>query len=255
MLKLTKTLFALGLLLNLSISSAEQAIPNFTATYDVTKAGIALGEMKSEYKVENDNYSYSSTTEPTGIASWFSSETIIETSNGTLTDNNYIPSSYTYKRSGGKKDETTAITFDYDNKIAKNTTDNKTINIQIDSSITDRQIVQVLLMHDMLLKKDNLNYSVINKQEIKPYSFEILNEEVIESALGTFKTTPVVRKRKDSSRETTLWLAHELFYIPIKIKQTKDGSTKFEMEITKLSGIKIPNNQSNSINRNIDPQI
>ena len=245
MVKLCKTLFAITLLLTTSLTLAG-TIPNFTATYDVTKAGIALGEMKSVYRIGIDNnYSYSSITKPTGIASWFSSETITEISEGKINNNQHIPETYTYERKGGDKQQSTNITFDYSNKTAKDISNNKTINLQIDSSITDRQIVQVLLMDDMLSGKTELIYQVINKQKIKPYSFKILPEETIETTLGTFKTTPVVRKREGSSRETTLWLAHDLFYLPVKIKQTKDGSSKFEMEIIKLSGIDLPENIDN----------
>ncbi len=254
MQKITKTVFSLVLLLNFSTSFAEQTIPNFTAIYDVTKAGIALGEMKSIYSIDsNNNYTYSSKTEPTGIARWFSSKTITETSSGKVKNKKHFPAMYDYKASDGDKKKTTTINFDYPNKKATDITDNKTISLQIDSSITDRQIVQILLMNDMLAGKTKLEYKVINKQEIKPYSFEILEQETVETELGAFKTTPVVRKREGSSRETTLWLAHDLYFLPVKIKQTKNGSDKFEMEIIKFEGINLP--KPNKIQPQKEPAI
>ncbi|THB71731.1 MAG: DUF3108 domain-containing protein [Gammaproteobacteria bacterium] len=240
MLKISKTLIAI-ITLQVTCIATASPVPNFTAIYDVTKSGIALGEMRSQLTINPDNsYTYSSKTEPVGLASLFSSETVTETSQGILKKNNFTPKTYTYKRAGGDRNQNTTITFDHAKKNATDVTNDKTTTLKIDNSITDRQIIQILLMNDMLAGSTKLEYKVINKQEIKPYSFRILEHETIETELGVFKTTPVVRKREGSSRETTLWLAHELYYLPVKIEQTKNGSTKFEMEIIKLTGIAVP---------------
>ncbi len=245
----SNTLTAIALLL-ITNTVVAAPIPNFTAIYDVTKSGVALGEMKSTLITNQDKgYTYSSITEPTGIASWFSSEKITESSKGVTKNNQFIPSTYIFTRSGGKKEVNTEITFDYKKNTAIDKTNDNTIKIDIDNSITDRQIVQVLLMNDMIAGKTKLEYKVINKQEVKPYVFTIVGDEKIDTEIGIFKTTAVSRKREGSSRVTTLWLAHDLYYLPVKIKQTKDGSTKFEMDITKLTGIKVPkaDNSSNTM--------
>ncbi len=252
MLKLSKIILTTLILFNCSISFAdqtityeEQGIPNFTAKYSVSKSGISLGEMVSTFKTDkHNNYTYSSITEPKGIASWFSSDKVSEVSSGTYIDGKITSLQYSYSRSGGKKKQDTKIDFDYQSNTATDITDGETKKITIGEKTTDRQIVQILLMVDMLNKKNDFNYEVINKQELKPYNFKKSELEKINTKLGELNTIKVVRKREGSSRETTLWLAEKLHYIPVRIKQTKDGSTKFEMDIKKLDGIDIPNKTS-----------
>lgn len=251
MLKLSKIILTTLILFNCPTSSADQdTIPNFTAKYSVTKLGISLGEMVSIFKADkNNNYIYSSVTKPKGIASWFSSDTVSEVSSGTYSDGKITSLQYRYSRSGGKKEQDTKINFDYKNKVATDITDGKKKELTIGESTTDRQIIQILLMIDMLNNEDNLNYEVINKQELKPYNFKKSNTEKLKTEIGEFDTIKVVRKREGSSRETTLWLAEQLHYLPIRIKQTKDGSTKFEMDLIKLSGIETPTKDSSINNK------
>lgn len=241
MLKISKIILTTLILFNCPTSSADQnTIPSFTAKYSVSKSGISLGEMVSTFKTDqNDNYTYSSITEPKGIARWFSSDTVSEVSSGTYLDGKITSLQYSYSRSGGKKKQNTKIDFDYQNKIATDITNGKTKKLAIGEKTTDRQIVQILLMIDMLKKQEHLNYEVINKQGLKPYNFKKANAEKLKTELGEFDTIKVIRKKEGSSRETTLWLAEQLRYLPVRIKQTKDGSTKFEMDIIKLDGIKI----------------
>lgn len=238
--KLSKIILTTFILFNYSIAFADQnTIPNFTAKYSVSKSGISLGEMVSTFKTDqHNNYTYSSITEPKGIASWFSSDKVSEVSNGTYLDGKITSLQYSYSRSGGKKKQDTKINFDYQNNIAIDITNGETKKLTIGERTTDRQIAQILLMIDMFNNEDDLNYEVINKQELKPYNFNKSELEKIDTELGELNTIKVVRKRKGSSRETTLWLAEGLLYLPVRIKQTKDGSTKFEMDLIKLDGIK-----------------
>lgn len=246
MLKISKIILTTLILFNCPTSSADQnTIPNFTAKYSVSKSGISLGEMISTFKTDqHNNYTYSSITEPKGIASWFSRDTVSEVSRGTYSDGKISSLQYSYSRNGGKKEQDTKIDFDYQSNIATDITNSETKKLAIGEKTTDRQIVQILLMIDILNNENDLNYEVINKQELKPYNFKMAEAEKIKTVLGEFDTIKVIRKREGSSRETTLWLAEGLLYLPVRIKQTKDGSTKFEMDIIKLDGIDIPHKTS-----------
>ncbi len=80
-------------------------------------------------------------------------------------------------------------------------------------------------------------FTIVDKQSLKQYLFKVIGNEEIETDIGKYNTVMVNRTRAGSSRSTTLWLAKELFYLPIKIQQKKDGNVKFEMEIKELEGI------------------
>ncbi|MDO8863454.1 DUF3108 domain-containing protein [Haliea sp. E1-2-M8] len=84
---------------------------------------------------------------------------------------------------------------------------------------------QLELARDLQGGVEELSYSVIIRGGIRDYRYQRLGDEDMETALGTLRVVKLERVRDDSDRETILWLAPELNYQPVLLRQIEDGSS------------------------------
>ena len=81
------------------------------------------------------------------------------------------------------------------------------------------------MARDLQEGAEELSYTVIIRSSIRDYRYQRLGEEDMETALGVLRVVKLERVRDNSDRETTLWLAPELNYQPVLLRQKEDGST------------------------------
>lgn len=85
---------------------------------------------------------------------------------------------------------------------------------------------QLELARDLQEGVEELRYAVIIRGSIRDYRYQRLGEEDMDTALGVLRVVKLERVRDDDSdRETTLWLAPELNYQPVLLRQKEDGSS------------------------------
>ena len=84
---------------------------------------------------------------------------------------------------------------------------------------------QLELARDLRGGVEDLSYAVIIRGSVRDYRYQRLGEESMNTALGTLRVVKLERVRDDSDRETLLWLAPELNYQPVLLRQIEDGSS------------------------------
>jgi len=84
---------------------------------------------------------------------------------------------------------------------------------------------QLELARDLEAGVEDLRYAVIIRGSIRDYRYQRLGEEDMQTALGTLRVIKLERIRDDSDRETQLWLAPDLNYQPVLLRQKEDGSS------------------------------
>jgi len=72
--------------------------------------------------------------------------------------------------------------------------------------------------------------------DITRLHFERQGEERIEVPFGTFDTIKVERVREDKDRRLIAWFAPALDWLPVRVRQIRDGSTVARMELRRLNG-------------------
>ena len=102
---------------------------------------------------------------------------------------------------------------------------------------TQDKITHLLALRaDLLAGKQELTYPIAEEDgSVTQYAFQILGEEDLETRLGTLKTMKVEHRAR--KRATTLWLAPELNYLPVKLQQTRKGVEAAGGEILKYEKI------------------
>jgi hypothetical protein len=103
--------------------------------------------------------------------------------------------------------------------------------------VLDRHGVTVALMHDLAVgRSGELRYLVPDKDEISTWVFRAGASERLDTPLGAQRALRVDRVREGggSGRRTTLWLAQDRGYVPLRILQKEPDGETIDMRITSL---------------------
>jgi len=237
----TFTFGSLLLLLGLALSStiqAEQNLPeSFNVTYTLQKGPVMLAEMKRKlYKNDNGNYVYESYSEPVGYARWFTDSTLLEKTEWNYHQQQPRPIKYSYDRNSSKKKRHVKLNFDWNKMRVTNDINNDPWSMKITEGTLDKLLYHLAVMQDLSLGKELLEYQIADGGKLKTYSFSNLGPETIRTDLGTFET---IKLKRPGKRDTILWCAKKLNYLPIKVVQEENG---IELTLTLKSVNGLPAN-------------
>ena len=109
--------------------------------------------------------------------------------------------------------------------VAISVENEKSWRIELSSSTFDQLSHQAALQQALINGTPNLEFPVIDEDEIETYRYRAINEEVINTPLGAFNATAVERVRNDEGRSTVFWLANDWQFVLIRMEQTDSGLT------------------------------
>ncbi len=194
---------------------------SFTVTYTLTKGPLTLADMKRKlYKNDHGNYVYESYSEPVGYARWFTDSTLLEKTEWTYHQQQLRPINYSYDRKGSKKQRHVKLSFDWDKMRVTNDINNDPWSMKISDGTLDKLLYHLAVMQDLSNGKESLEYLVADGGKLKTYSFSNLGKETLRTKLGRFKT---IKLKRPGKRDTILWCAEELSYLPVKMVQEENG--------------------------------
>lgn len=216
-------------------SSSTQTIQNhvltpFNAKYKVSKGRLNLGSAKRQLSQIDENrftFSYFS-----DLSFLILSDHRRETSELTINKQLVTPLRYLFKREGTGSDKSTTLSFN-GSEIVDNEENNK---IDADSDIHwyDEISYQLQMKLDLAAGKTEMKYYLIDhKKRDKLYHFKVVANETIEVPAGKIKTVKLQRIRKNSDRLTEFWLAPDLGYLLVRIRQERDGSEVADAQLEK----------------------
>lgn len=222
----TLSLLAVSIAYHVTDATAASAIQPYRADYDVFYKDQWVGN--SEFSVTQNTrntYTFESTSRFRGVLSIISPNPIVEISEFTYDQGQIQPLVYSYDDGTWKGDGKYRVEFDWDNLVATTTLADETIKSELTLGILDRGSMQVALMLDMQTSKREI-YTLIDESGVRIYEYSTDGEEVLETPLGTIVTQKFIQQKQGSSRRTILWLAKELYYLPIRIEQQRNGTSQ-----------------------------
>ncbi|MGH8248316.1 MAG: DUF3108 domain-containing protein [Gammaproteobacteria bacterium] len=207
---------------------AQGALPgDFEASYSLYSRGAKIAKMQRVFRrLGNGLYLYRSETRTTGLIALFRKDHIVEQSTWLLNKDSLRPLQYLYEHNGGSKDRNVAVIFDWDTRRITNTVNGQSWLIPAEPDVMDKLLYQFAVMYDLRSGRTPQRYTIADGGKIKSYDFQALGEETIETPLGSLQTLKFSRHREGSDRETTLWCAPKLEFLPVKVENIeKDGLT------------------------------
>ena len=104
------------------------------------------------------------------------------------------------------------------------------------AGVLDRHAVTVAIMQDVAAgRSGELRYPVPDKDEMGTWTFRTGASEKIDTPMGAQRALRVERIRENGGgRSTTLWLAQDHGYVPLRILQKEPDGETIDMRITSL---------------------
>lgn len=218
-----------------------QELPDFSAKYTVSLKGIHAGDQQSSLSTNDDGSRvYKSTSQAVGIFSFFKPDLVEETSVWRLHSNYIRPDYYLYQRTGGKKDKYMQLTFDWQANRLHIDDKKQPWSLPLEPNTLDKLAYQLVLMSDLADNKTSFNYRIADGGKLKTYTIKIVDTEMVTTPLGEIEAVKLIRQRKPTKkRQTTLWCAPTLNYLPVKLEHIEKDGSKFTAVIHQLQGFNL----------------
>lgn len=222
-----------------SASLLAETIPDFSANYAIKLNGIQAGELKRSLVTNADGSRlFKSETQAKGVFAFFKPEVILETSLWSNDAQKIKPLAYRYSRTGGKKDKTVILDFDWSANQLHIDDKKQPWSLTLKDDTLDKLLYQLALMSDLTDQQDHFHYHIADGGKIKQYLITKISTEIISTPLGNIEAVKLTRERSRSKdRQTTLWCAPALNYLPVMLEHIEKDGTLFTATLRRLKGI------------------
>lgn len=234
-----KSVVHLTFLLLLPFGLAAQEIPDFSANYLVKLNGLQAGELKRNLSTNADgSRQFKSASKAKGVFSFFKPDLVEETSTWNFLGSQIRPQHYLYERTGGKKEKHMSLDFNWQTNQLSIDDKKQPWQLKLESGTLDKLVYQLALMSDLADEQTSFIYRIADGGKLKTYDIRIVEQEVITTPLGKIDTIKLIRYRDDKNkRQTILWCAPKLNYLPVKLEHTEKGGSVFTALLRKLKGM------------------
>jgi hypothetical protein len=228
-------------LISLALLSVAQAATDFDpepfeARFEVEVRGFTVGETAWSVRRSADGFVYETRTKAVGLALMFGDRRVVERSEWKRVGDDVKPAYYRYQRSD-RSDKNTTVVFHWNEGVVENTRRGLTSRVSVPFDTLDKLGYMLVLIEDLRAGKRSLRYHIADgKTRMKTYRLKVVGEERMKTALGTFGVLKIVRERKDDDdRDTTVWVAPELGFMPVRIEHRERDDEEVTIKIRSLS--------------------
>jgi hypothetical protein len=232
------TVTALVLILCAALARAgaggDDPYPPFVADYDVRFNGLSMGTARISLRHSGaDRYLFEQVAWSTGVAALFGSDKAVERSHLRFSENTIIPVEFKAQRKKGDDDDNAHLLFDQQALRVRNTGAGEHWDIEVPEGTLDKLLMQLALLIEIREGKTRFEYPVAIRGRVKHYRFEVVGEEPVDTAFGSFRTLKVARTDDDEDK-SWIWIAPELDYFPVRFLKRKKSGVSTEMDLREM---------------------
>ncbi|NKC14457.1 MAG: DUF3108 domain-containing protein [Gammaproteobacteria bacterium] len=227
-------------LYTLPCASADWSPRTVALTFALKAFGSTVGETR--WRIEQTTageWRYTSVTEPSGLYALIRSDVVREISHFSMQGTQIIPRQYRYSRTGGKRDRTVSVAFDWTRNRVENTAKGQTWSMAVPAGTQDKLSYLLAVTRDLAKGQRELSYQVADGGKLKTYRLQVAGEDTVETALGDLRALRVERLNQ-SKRHTQLWFAPAMAHLPVKVAHREKDGSELMLIITSVSGLDRP---------------
>ncbi|PKO52522.1 MAG: DUF3108 domain-containing protein [Betaproteobacteria bacterium HGW-Betaproteobacteria-2] len=218
-----------------NVVDADAQPYNFVESeFDILRGadGYKVGQSKVRYEARGDGtYLLVSESEAKGFASWFISGTLLQRSEGLVTEYGLQPHSFLYQY--GKRNKTQQAVLDWEQGRITLETDKGSKSSRLPAGTQDLLSFMYQFMYVPPLREMLLN--ITNGKRLKAYNYSFVGEEDLSTKMGAMRVMHIENINDDGEEKTELWLALEYNYLPVKIRKTEEDGSVIEQVITSIN--------------------
>ena len=107
--------------------------------------------------------------------------------------------------------------------------------MDIPAGTLDKLVSQLGMMYALVRGETDITFNIADGGKLKEYRFKVIGKETLELPAGTFETVKVTRLREDKKRETFIWCAPELHFLPVRIWQREKDDADYQSDLESYS--------------------
>jgi hypothetical protein len=217
-------------------AAGQSRIAEYRASYEVRHDGrrAATAEF-SVIAADDGEYVYRSVTEARGLLKLVAPDPATEESRLRLAGSELVSLLFDYVDGSRKGEDNFSIAFDSASGQIHITGPDGATTLPWERGLLDRGSLQVAVMRDLADCRLPGTYRWVDEDGIKVYRYERLDDAEAETGAGDFATLRFRQQREGSSRQSILWLAPSLSYVPVIVEQIDDGETETVFNLSDIT--------------------
>lgn len=229
-----RTALTIGLAFFLSAPVCADLNP-YAASYSIYRNGKVAGRVDIQLSQQDDQWTIRSEGGGThGLARILRAKDI-EYTTGTLEQGRFQPLEYSRHTRVAAIDDRWLSTFDWPADEVVVVHDNKeTFRLALQGEALDPLSMKLEMRRRLLQPNPDLNFLMVEEDEVEPQTFRTLESEWLETSLGCLQTIPIEKVRKTQTRYTRAWHAPAFGNIEVRVEHGKVGGNHMEMRINEL---------------------
>jgi hypothetical protein len=211
-------------------------LDDFEATYILKLGSLHIGTSTIALQTGADgSYLYESHSSPTRWVAWLLQDQLHESSRGHISPAGLRPDKYHYLRSGGDRNREAVLSFNWDEQTVSNDVEGSRWKMDIPAGTVDKLATQLGMMLALQQDREDVTFNVADGGKLKEYRFKVVGQETLEIPAGTFATVKITKLRKNKERQTYVWCAPELNYLPVRIWQRETDNSVYTSDLESFS--------------------
>lgn len=217
-------LAAITLALGSALASAQDLTP-FTASYAADMRKVPVNGEATHTLRANDDGTWTLNFNAGLFVARLTEESVFR-----LQGDRVQPLNYHYERRGLGRGRTSRLNFDWDQGLVTGSHKNEEFELQTEPGLLDKTTYQLALQRDLIAGRTDLQYRVVDGDDIEDYEFRITGEKRVTTRVGQFDAVEVERVRDaDAKRQTTLWFAKDWEYLLVRLTQVETDGQEYQI--------------------------
>ena len=210
----------------------DAGIAAFSAHYVAEWKNISVGTSDLELKrdAEPGHYIYKWTISARGIFRLVYSNDVTQQSWFALIDGHIRPEKYLAEQGSSR----VIFDFDWATGHARGFSEEKPVDLVLKPGTQDLMSIQIEVMQDLKSGELPKIFYIIDKDQIKDFTYAQEGKAVLRTAIGQFDTVIVSSRRTGNDRVLRMWFAPSLGYLPMQAERSRGGKLEFAMRIKSL---------------------
>ncbi len=220
-------------------SGADATVATYTATYSVQYKGKEAGtaELRVAYLGDRDVYEFTSTVTAKGLLKLARPKPAIERSLFRVDAGGVRPLEFWYEDGSRSGEDNLHVVFDWERGVATFSSAEARREMAVPKGALDRGSLQVARMRDFASPNVPNSYTIVDDDSVAEYEYTDNGTATITTKAGSHATRVFTQQRAGSSRTTSLWVAPDLRFLPVRIEQRRDGEVQTALALVSVEGL------------------
>jgi len=220
-------------LLFFSVPALAAAPVSVQISYDVYKGSLKVAQIDETFTRDQDRYTLSSVSKPSGLLALFKKETITVTSSGVIGKHGLQPQQYSYRRAQ-ETGRNVSAELDWNTRKLTLIHDGQRNVVDLPQRTQDRLSAMYQFMFLNLQNTATLDFPMTNGNKLDQYHYAIAPSEKLSTPAGQFSTLYLDSQAKPGETRSEIWLATDRHNLPCQMTITDSHGGQLTQVVTRL---------------------